>query len=97
MDCGCDIIQEGGFGDDGRHWRYSVDPCPTHGAAERMERLLRHMLKADIIHADALAEARAIIAEIDQYPPATEPINLDQLDPDWLRRGPASDKEGSPS
>ena len=45
LPCGCDPCLEGGYGDDGRSARYSMDWCAMHAAAEATE-TERNELKA---------------------------------------------------
>ena len=46
LPCGCDPCLEGGYGDDGRSGRYSMEWCPTHALAEEMSRLLAALIEA---------------------------------------------------
>ena len=43
LPCGCDPCLEGGYGDDGRSGRYSMEWCPTHALAEEMAAALQRV------------------------------------------------------
>lgn len=40
LKCGCELTIEGGYGDDGRSGRDTIEWCATHGAAEEMAKSL---------------------------------------------------------
>ena len=42
LTCGCDPCLEGGYGEDGRSSRYSMEWCPLHAAAPEMARALQN-------------------------------------------------------
>ena len=46
LGCGCEPCYEGGYGDDGRHGRYSMEWCPLHAKAPEMLEALEAIIYA---------------------------------------------------
>ena len=63
LDCGCEPSLEGGYGDDGRSSRYSMDWCPTHKAAERMVTVLTALSKLDLPAHKAVDDLYALLED----------------------------------
>ena len=69
LPCGCDPCLEGGYGDDGRSGRYSMEWCPRHALAEEMVALLRQFVAGYSTHGiDAcgcgVCDARELLARL---------------------------------
>jgi len=62
LGCGCEPSYEGGYGDDGRSGRYSMDWCPLHKAAPEMLKFVE--LVATFFGRDG-EDARALLARIE--------------------------------
>ena len=70
LPCGCLPSLEGGYGDDGRSGRYSMEWCPMHKAAPEMLRLLQQFVAGYATHGldecgCGVCEARALLAELE--------------------------------
>ena len=72
LPCGCDPSLEGGYGDDGRSSRYSMEWCPLHAKAPEMREFIRKLV-VWATHADrggqvdwtgTVYNARALLAEL---------------------------------
>ena len=56
LPCGCEPCFEGGYGDDGRSGRYSMEWCPLHKNAEALRAALRQLERQVKVLRETLAQ-----------------------------------------
>lgn len=87
LECGCEPAYEGGYGDDGRSGRYSMEWCPVHKAALQLLKYLQRLLGVTELNVDDMEpETRAVLKEVAGLVADLEQEERTMLHDRWVKR-----------